>query len=140
MKETFPQLTFSVEADGSILLEQIQNHESVKISLHPQQLAHIGRALFSGRSAKDAQIADLQRKITVLTDRIGDLVGDKFFRTQIIDRCGDWEVILARWDHIFELACEFDCGLVSKAQLDADEAAEAAEKAINPAVLPSPRA
>lgn len=121
-KEFFPNLRFSIQQDGLVLIEQLQNHEEVCIELHPQQLAHIGRALFGGRTGKDAQIAELQRKIGVLADRIGDLVDDRFIRDQIMDRCGDWEVILARWDHLLELALEFDIGLPSKAQIDAETA------------------
>lgn len=137
MKEHFPELTFEVQDNGLVLISQYQNLERVAIDVHPQQLAHIGRALFGGRSAKDALVADLQRKVSVLTDRIGDLVTDKYIRSQITDRCGDWEAILAHWDHIYDLAVEFDGGLPTKAQLDADEAAG---KTLIPAVLPSPMA
>jgi len=124
MKEKFPELTFEIQHDQMVLIEQTQNHERVRIEIHPQQLAHIGRALFDGKSSVGARVKDLERKISVLTDRIEDLVTDSFIRDELTERSAYASEILSKLDHLYELATEFDSGLPTRAQLDADEAAE----------------
>jgi len=123
MKEHFPELSFEIKESGLIEIQQYQNMESVSIDIHHEQLRHIGRVVFNGKSSADTRIKDLERRLGVLTDRIVDLINDQYIRAEIIERCANSVEILLRWDNIHDLAYEFDCGLPTKAQLDADEAA-----------------
>lgn len=126
MKEHFPDLAFEVQDNGLIALAQWQNHEKVVIDVHPQQLAHIGRALFKGKNPATERIEELERRLAVLSEKIQDFVMDDWNRGEIIERCGSGDVMLAQLDALRDLAWEFDGGLVPKHILEADERAEQA--------------
>lgn len=138
MKEKFPDLSFEIQQDGLILIEQMQNFEPVQIDIHPQQLAHIGRVVFNGKSSTGARVKDLERKISVLTDRIEDLVTDKFIRAELVERSAYGGEILATLDHLYELATEFNVGLPAKRESEGEES-EVEANGAEVLQLPTPR-
>ena len=130
-KETFPNLSFEVNEDGMILLEQWQNHELVRIDVHPQEFAHIGRALFGGKSPADKRSMELERRISVLREKIEVFVRDAYHREEIIERCGLGGMMLCQLDALLDLAYEFDGGIVSipSAELNVARQSEQAPQA-----------
>jgi hypothetical protein len=127
MKEHFPDLAFEVQGNGLVALEQWQNQERVVIDVHPQQLAHIGRALFKGRNPATERIEELERRLAVLSEKIQDFVMDDFNRGEILDRSAYGSAMLAELDALRDLAWEFDGGLVPRHVLESDEAAKQAK-------------
>lgn len=127
MKEHFPNLAFEVQGNGFVVLEQWQNQERVAIDVHPQQLAHIGRALFNGKNPAAERIEELERRLAVLSEKIQDFVMDDYNRGEIIERCGSGDVMLAQLDALRDLAWEFDGGLVPRYVVEADERVEQAQ-------------
>jgi len=112
MKEHFPDLSFELQSNGLILIEQYQNLEPVRIDVHLQQLAHMGRVLFSGRRTADKRIRDLERRISVLRERIESFVKDSYHRQEIIERIGEGMAMVAELDALLDLAHEFDGGII----------------------------
>ena len=122
--EKMHEVSFELLEDGSISLEQQYGVDDPNvIYLHPEQLKFITRRMCGMDSATAASVEDLERKIAVLTDRLGKLVEASWFRSSIIDRCGDGVEIIARLDGVLDLAIEFDGGRL----LPSDEAKEEAE-------------
>lgn len=122
--EKMHEVSFELLEDGSISLEQQYGVDDPNvIYLHPEQLKFITRRMCGMDSATAACVEDLERKIAVLTDRLGKLVEASWFRSSIIDRCGDGVEIIARLDGVLDLAIEFDGGRL----LPSDEAKEEAE-------------
>lgn len=111
MKEHFPDLSFELQSDGLILIEQYQNHEPVRVDIHLQQLAHMGRVLFNGKGTADKRIREQNRRLSVLRERIEVFVKDPYHRQEIIERCGEGMAMLAQLDALLDLAYEFDGGI-----------------------------
>ena len=56
------------------------------------------------------KLADAERRLSVLTARLNNIVCDDFMRRELIERCGDGPLYLERWDGLLDLAIEFDGG------------------------------
>lgn len=110
MAERFHDLSFERLPSGSIRLKQSAFDEDSTIDLHPEQLAFVARQLCGMKPEKAGQVADLERRIAVLTDKLQNLVCNKAFRSDLIERCGDGFEYLAKLDGLLDLAMEFDGG------------------------------
>ena len=108
--QRFHDLTFSLMADNTIKLTQTDCGEDYIITAHPEQIVFIARRLCGMSSTTAEQVQDLERKLSVLTDRLERLVTDDWFRKEIIDGCGDFAEMLARLDGLVDLAIEMDGG------------------------------
>ena len=56
------------------------------------------------------QVEDLERKLSVITDRLETLVCEKWFREEILDRCANGAEMINKLDGIIDLAIEMDGG------------------------------
>lgn len=97
-------------ADGTIRLrQQSRLDEPSVIDLDPSQFEHLARVFGIGRER------DLERRLSVLADRLQDVVCDSYFRTDILERCGDGLFLIAKLDSVVDLAVEFDGGRLQPA-------------------------
>ena len=110
MNTRFYDLTFIQQADGSIRLTQSDHGEDYVIDAHPEQILFVARQLCGMKPQTADTVADLERRISVLTDKLQNIVCNKAFRTDLIERCGDGFEYLARLDALLDLAFEFDGG------------------------------
>jgi hypothetical protein len=107
----FYDLTFNQQPDGSVRLEQQDGYsEASIIDLHPEQVLHVARRLCGLKSETAAQVADLERRISVLTDGLQTLVCAEWFCHSIVQDCSDGVEIMVRLDALLDLALEFDGG------------------------------
>ena len=111
MSNRFYDLRFSRLADGSIrLIQPDGGGEDCIIDLHREQIAFIARHLCGMNPEAASNVADLERRISVLVDKLQDIVCDMYFRGELLDRCGDALGFLAKLDAVLDLALEFDGG------------------------------
>ena len=114
MKQTnnqhFHDLAFDLMDDGTVKLTQTDCGDDYIITAHPEQITFIARRLCGMSIATAAQVEDLERKLSVLTDRLERLVTDKWFRKAIIEECGDGIEMIAKLDGLLDLAVEMDGG------------------------------
>lgn len=97
--------------DGGIHLEQQAGlQEPSVIHLHPEQVLFIARQLCGMKPDDANKVAELERRLSILTDCLEGLVTADWFRSQIIDRCGDGIEIVTKLDALLDLAIEFDGG------------------------------
>ena len=98
-------------ADGTIrLTQQAGIDEPSVIDLHPAQLLHLA-GIVRGKPVPDVGIiADLERRLGVLVDKLQEVVCDRGFRDDILERCGDGLYWLAKLDAVTDLALEYDGG------------------------------
>ena len=97
--------------DGSIHLEQQSGcDEPNVIHLHPEQLLFIARQLCGMKPETAGKVAELERRIAVLTDRLQSFGCNEMFRSELIERCGHGFEYLAKLDAVLDLALEFDGG------------------------------
>lgn len=97
--------------DGGIHLEQQSGvDEPNVIHLHPEQVLFIARQLCGMKPETTEKVADLERRIAVLTDKLQSIVCNSAFRGDIIERCGDGFEYLTKLDSVLDLALEFDGG------------------------------
>jgi hypothetical protein len=97
--------------DGGIHLEQQSGLEEPNvIRLHREQLLFAARQLCGMTSHTAEQVQELERRIAVLTDKLQNLVCNKAFRSDLIERLGDGFEYLAKLDGLLDLALEFDGG------------------------------
>lgn len=116
--------------DGGIHLEQQTDLDDPNvIHLHPEQLLHIARQLCGMKPETAGKVAELERRIAVLTDKLQSLVCNAAFRSDLLERCGDGFEYLAKLDAILDLALEFDGG---RLEPEYKEAPNDAEKPIYP--------
>lgn len=106
----FHDLTFTLMDDGTVKLTQTDCGDDYIITAHPEQLRFITRRLCGMNEATAATVENLERKLSVLTDRLERLISDDWFRKGIIDGCGDFAEMLARLDGLVDLAIEMDGG------------------------------
>ncbi len=106
----FHDLAFDLMDDGTVKLTQTDCGEDYIITAHPEQIVFIARQLCGMNSATASQVQDLERKLSVLTDRLERLVTDRWFRDGIIDGCADFAEMLASLDGLVDLAVEMDGG------------------------------
>jgi hypothetical protein len=110
MSERFHDLGFKRMPDGCIRLTQSECDEDSIIDLHPEQVLYVARRLCGLRSETAAQVADVERRISVLAERLESLVLADWFRRSIVQSCGDGVEIMCRLDAVLDLAVEFDGG------------------------------
>lgn len=107
----FYDLHHTLMPDGSVHLIQSDCGEDTTIAAHPEQLRYIAQQV-SGRviTTRPDYAADLERRLSILAERLQELIVDKWLRTEILDRCSDGGEILCRFDSLLDLALEFDGG------------------------------
>ena len=106
----FHDLSFDLQDDGTVKLTQTDCGEDYVITAHPEQIVFVARRLCGMSITTAAQVEDLERKLSVLTDRLERLVTDKWFRKGIIEECGDGIEMIAKLDGLLDLAVEMDGG------------------------------
>ena len=104
----FHDLDFKRLEDSSIRLTQTDCGEDSIIDAHPEQLLFIARRLCGMKEETAEKVADLERKLAILCDRLGQFVNDHDIRTDMIDRCSDGIEYVVRLDGLLDLAIEFD--------------------------------
>lgn len=104
----FHDLSFTQRADGTVLLTQTDCGEDYSIAAHPEQLLFIARRLCGMKADTAEKVADLERKLAILCDRLGEFISDPNIRNDIIDRCRDGIEYIVRLDGLHDLAIEFD--------------------------------
>ena len=121
----FHDLDFKKLSDGSIRLTQDDRmDEASVIDMHPEQLLYMARQLCGMKPQTADKVKDLERRIAVLTDKLQNIVCNKAFRGDLIERSGDGFEYLAHWDALLDLALEFDGGRLEPEYKD-DEQPEA---------------
>lgn len=103
-------LSFSSQPDGSIRLVQSDCGEDYMLDMHPEQLLFIARRLCGMTPETASKVAELERRIAVLTDKLQNLVCNKAFRSDLIEGVGEGFEYLAKLDGLLDLAMEFDGG------------------------------
>ena len=134
MTQQFHDLNFSRLTDGTIRLEQTgYAGEAAIIDAHPEQLLFIARSLCGMKPETAGKVAELERRIAVLVDKLQNIVCNSTFRHDLIERCGDAFEYLAKLDGLLDLAMEFDGGrLEPEYKDDAPPEAASASKVITP--------
>lgn len=95
--------------DGGIHLEQQSGCEEPSvIHLHPEQILFVARQLCGMKAETAEKVADLERKLAILCDRLGEFISDPNIRNDIIDRCRDGIEYIVRLDGLHDLSIEFD--------------------------------
>ena len=114
MKQTnnqhFHDLAFDLMDDGTVKLTQTDCGEDYIITAHPEQIAFIARRVCGMNITTAEQVEDLERKLSVITDRLERIVTDDWFRKGIINECGDGIEMIAKLDGLVDLAVEMDGG------------------------------
>lgn len=109
--EKFFDLSFSKQPDGSVRLVQDDRiDEAAIIDLHPEQVLFVARRLCGMKPETASKVAELERRLAVLTDKLQNLVCNKAFRSDLIEGIGDGFEYLAKLDGLLDLAMEFDGG------------------------------
>ncbi len=106
----FHDLSFDLQDDGTVKLTQTDCGEDYVITAHPEQIAFIARRVCGMSVTTAKQVEDLERKLSVITDRLERLVTDDWFRKGIINECGDGIEMIAKLDGLVDLAVEMDGG------------------------------
>ena len=104
MKQTnnqhFHDLAFDLMDDGTVKLTQTDCGDDYIITAHPEQITFIARRLCGMSITTAAQVEDLERKLSVLTDRL----------ERLVEECGDGIEMIAKLDGLLDLAVEMDGG------------------------------
>lgn len=95
---------------GDIILEQSEFDCEDKVYLHPEQLRLIARRVAGLKESTADQVADLERKVGVLTAGISSFVCDDSIRAEILDHCPNSSEIIERLDGLLNLTLEYDGG------------------------------
>jgi len=129
----FYDLDFERMADGAICLTQQCSVDEPNVVLaHPEQITFIARQLCGMKPEKANQVADLERRIGVLTDKLQNLVCNSAFRSDLIERLGDGFEYIAKFDGILDLAMEFDGGRLKPEYPDDQLEVASAQKPVSP--------
>ena len=67
----FYDLEFKQQSDGTIRLTQTECGEDSIIDTHPEQIMFIARRLCGMKPETAEKVADLERKLAILCDRLG---------------------------------------------------------------------
>ena len=121
--QRFHDLAFDLMDDGTVKLTQTDCGEDYVITAHPEQIVFIARRLCGMSITTAEQVQDLERKLSVIADRLEKIVDADWFRNNIIKECGDGIEIIAKLDGLVDLAIEYDGGrlLPSDAQTPASK-------------------
>lgn len=117
----FHDLDFKRLEDGSIRLTQTDCGEDSIIDANPEQFLFIARRLCGMKEETAEKVADLERRIAVLTDRLQSIVCNGAFRSDLIERCGDGFEYLAKLDGVLDLALEYDGGRLEPEYRDCEQ-------------------
>ena len=109
MTERFHDLSFEQTPDG-VRLTQTDCGEEYVVLAHIEQLRYIVRRLGGMSETTATTIADLERRLSILVDRLEELVTAKWFRHAITTECSGGIEIMCRLDGLLDLAAEFDGG------------------------------
>lgn len=97
--------------DGTIRLEQIgYAGEVAVIDAHPEQIKFIARQLYGTKPETANQVANLERRIAVLTDKLQSIVCKSEYRSEVIEGLDIGFELIAKLDGLLDLALEFDGG------------------------------
>lgn len=119
MNTRFQDLAYEQLSDGTIRIEQRDYcGEEVMVDLHPEQLLFIARCLCGMKQETAAQVADLERRIAVLTDKVQNIVCNKAFRSDLLEGLSDGFEHIAKLDALLDLALEFDGGRLEPEEHD----------------------
>lgn len=129
MINRFYDLTFIQQADGSIRLTQSDQGEDYVIDAHREQILFVARQLCGMKPQTADTVAELERRLAVLTDKLQYIVCNNAFRSDLIERVSDGFEYLARLDGLLDLALEFDGG---RLEPEYKEAPDDDEKPIYP--------
>ena len=137
--EQMYEISFEHIEDGSIRLEQQSGYgERDVIHLHPDQLKFITRRMCGMSETTAAQVADLERKLSILSGDLESIVTEKSLRLQIVD-CEDGVELITRLDALLDLSVEFDGGrLIPRSQQEPQESAtsnSSGKPAVKPPVI-----
>jgi len=121
MSNQFFNLNADRLADGRIRLKQEDSGEDSVIDAHPEQIKFIARQLCGMNSDAEYTVAELERRLAVLTDKIQNIVCDGGFRRCILNRCDDGSLWLARLDAALDLALELDGGRLEPEYRETDD-------------------
>lgn len=120
--EKFFDLSFSRQPDRSVrLVQDDRMGEAAIIDLHLEQILFIARQLCGMKPETAHKVAELERRIAVLTDKLQNIVCNKAFRSDLIEGLGDGFEYLAKLDSIVDLALEFDGGRLEPELKEAHE-------------------
>ena len=120
--------------DGGIHLEQQSGiDEPNVIHLHPEQVLFVARRLCGMKMEAAEMVAELERRISVLTDKLQNIVCNKAFRSDLIEGIGEGFEYLAILDGLLDLALEFDGGRLEPEYRDGEQQeGHSASKPIHP--------
>ena len=105
--EKMHQVSFGL-TDETIRLEQQSGlDEPDVIHLHPEQLKFITRRLTGMKEASAVQVAELERRLSVLTAGLAEFVCDSSIRSEMLDNCPAEFDFIERLDGLLNLAWEF---------------------------------
>jgi len=108
--QRFHDLTFTLMDDGTVKLTQTDCGEDFVVVAHPEQIRFIARRVCGLNEATAAKVSDLERKLSVITDRLESLVTADWLRKSIANECEDGIEIMAKLDGLLDLAVEMDGG------------------------------
>ena len=109
MKTTLYDLAFEIDGDDVTLEQSDGIDDPDRITLHRSHVELIAGRMGLPTATRNT-LAEQERKIAVLADRLTELIGASWFRSQIAEYCPDGPEIIARLDAIDDLAIEFDGG------------------------------
>lgn len=108
--ERMYDLAIDIFDNGHIELTQGDNGEEDRVVLHPDQLILIAKLAglpVTGAAAIAAENRRLRRRLEKLDERIRDFVLAGYYRSEIMDRCGQGMEIIAILDALLTLSEEF---------------------------------
>jgi len=107
--------------DGCIHLEQQSGIDAPNvIHLHPEQILFVARSLCGMKPETAGKVAELERRIAVLTDKLQSFICNSAFRSDLIEGIGEGFEYLAKLDGLLDLAMEFDGGRLEPEYKEAD--------------------
>ena len=121
MAERFFDAEFELIDHNHIRLTQVDCGDSYMVDLHPAQLRHFANLAGGYAPEKANQVADLQRRLGVLVDKLQRIVCDDYFRKDLLNECGDGLEYMAKLDAVLDLALEFDGGRLKPEFRDDDQ-------------------
>ena len=125
--KSFEHHHLEVERDGDcIILRQIDHSGNAEgVYIHVSQLRYVAEVAGVVPPETAEKISELERRISILTDKLQNLVCNKAFRGDLIERCGDGFEYLARLDCLLDLSLEFDGGRLKPEYKDDEKPAPA---------------
>jgi len=121
MNNRFYDVEYKKDAEGEIsLTQQCGVDEPNVVLMRPEQLLFIARQLCGMKPETAGKVAELERRIAVMVDKLQNIVCDSAFRSDLIEDLSDGFAYLAKLDGLLDLAMEFDGGRL-RPQYEDDE-------------------